>query len=87
LDKNFNNLDINKFKYSRLGFFANSLILNKKMYLLYNILNKKKEFLFLQNKKKENRFDKNFLILNSLKLGTFYKNFIVSIKFFDYFDK
>jgi hypothetical protein len=87
LDKNFNDLTSNKFKYSRLGFFANSLILNKKMYLLYNIFNKKKEFLFLQNKKKDNRLDKNFLTITSLKTQNFNKNFVFLTKQFDYFNK
>ncbi len=87
MDKNFNDLNNNKFKYSRLGFFANSLILNKKMYLLYNIFNKKKEFLFLQNKKKDNRLDKNFLIITSLKRQNFNKNFVFLMKQFDYFNK
>jgi hypothetical protein len=78
---------MDKPQYSRLGFFANSLILNKKMYLLYNILNKKKEFLFLQNKTKDNRLNKNFLVVNSLKTKHFYKNVLFLMNNFDYFNK
>jgi hypothetical protein len=86
LDKNFLNFYVNELNYSRLGFFANSLILNKKMYLLYKIFNKKTEFIFLKNKKKNNRLDKNILILASLNSINF-KKFYINTKFFDYFYK
>jgi hypothetical protein len=56
-----------KQNYFRLGFYANSLLLNKKMYLLYNFLNKKKEFFYLKNKKKEIGKSLNFLVLASFK--------------------
>jgi len=81
--KNFNdNLNL-KQNYFRLGLFANSLILNKKMYLLYNFFNKKKEFFLLKNKNKENNFDRNYLSLFSLKFKFFIKNSIIC----DYFYK
>lgn len=69
--------------YSRLGFYANSLLLNKKTYLLYNIFNKKKEFFCFKNKREERVLYKSSLILNTLKLGLVCKNFAK----FDYFGK
>ena len=70
--------------YLRLGFFSNSLLLNKKMYLLYNIFNKKREFFLL--KKKERQVGSYFF--NYLTYQTMNNNFSNKIeKKFDYFVK
>ena len=53
------NFDL-KIKYTYYSIFSNALFLNKKLYLLYNFWNKKKEFLLLENQKKESRYDINY---------------------------
>lgn len=59
--------------YYRLGFFSNSLLLNKKMYLLYNMFNKKKIFFLLKKKEREvGSYTVNFLGFDSLSTN-FYK--------------
>lgn len=75
------NIDL-KQHYFRLGLYANSLILNKKMYLLYNIWNKKRELLLL-DKDKKSRLGINFLTFSSLNFD-FYNQKIIR---FDYFMK
>jgi hypothetical protein len=75
------NIDL-KQHYFRLGLYANSLLLNKKMYLLYNIWNKKRE-LCLIDKNKKNRISINFLTFTSLNVNFYSQK---SIKF-DYFMK
>ena len=72
-----------KQNYFRLGFYANSLLLNKKMYLLYNFWNKKKELFFLKNKKKYIGKNLNFLLLSSFK-SKYVSNKIYN---FDYLNK
>lgn len=74
-------LDVN---YIRLGFFSNSLLLNKKMYLLYNIFNKKKEFFLLKKKQKQvGPYFFNYLSFDTLNNRIFIKK----KQNFDYFNK
>jgi hypothetical protein len=62
--------------------YSNALLLNKKLYLLYNFWNKRKEFLLLKSNKKTSRFSKNFQGFISLNFEN-YEN----INKFDYFYK
>ena len=70
-----------KKRYTYYSIFSNALFLNKKLYLLYNFWNKRKENLLLDNQKKESRFDINFQ--GFFSLGFFSYN---NVKF-DYFYK
>ena len=70
-----------KKKYTYYSIFSNALFSNKKLYLLCNFWNKKKEFLLLDNQKKESRYDINYQGFFSLDFFSFFK-----IKF-DYFSK
>lgn len=68
--------------YTQMNLYPNSLCLNKKMYLLYNFWNKKREFFLLKNDSKESRYPFNFIGFSSLMFFNLYK----TVKF-DYFNK
>lgn len=55
-----------KKNFFRLGFYSNSLLLNKKVYLLYNMWDRKKKFFLLTNNKKSSILSTNFLSFTSL---------------------
>lgn len=83
LDKLKVDYDLNV-NYFRLGFFSNSLLLNKKMYLLYNIFNKKREFFLLKKKERQvGSYFFNYLTYNTLNNAIFN----VKKEKFDYFIK
>jgi hypothetical protein len=62
--------------------YANVLLLNKKLYLLYNFWNKRKEFLFLKKNNNISQFFKNYRNFVSLGLNNYKKK-----ENFDYFYK
>ena len=72
-----------KENYRQVSFVPNLLLLNKKVYLLYNYFNKSKEFLLL-NYNKNSRYIFNYI-------GFFSLNFFLNIRLdtikFDYFKK
>ena len=72
-----------KENYRQVSFVPNLLLLNKKVYLLYNYFNKRKEFLLL-NYNKNSRYIFNYI-------GFFSLNFFLNIRLdtikFDYFKK
>jgi hypothetical protein len=68
--------------YIYYSIYSNALHLNKKLYLLYNFFNKRKEFLLLKSNKNSSRFIKNFQGFFSLNFNV-YKSF----NKFDYFKK
>ena len=75
-------IDLKK-NYKQVSFSPNLLLLNKKVYLLYNYFNKKKEFLLLNNNK-NSRYIFNYI-------GFFSLNFFLNIELnsikIDYFKK
>jgi hypothetical protein len=75
-------IDLKK-NYKQVSFIPNLLLLNKKVYLLYNYFNKKKEFLLLKNNK-NSRYIFNFIGFFSLN---FFLNIELNVKKFDYFKK
>jgi len=72
-----------KKNYRQVSFIPNLLLLNKKVYLLYNYFNKGKEFLLLNNNK-NSRYIFNYI-------GFFSLNFFLNIELnsakYDYFKK
>jgi len=75
------NFDL-KQNYVLMNIYPNTLLLNKKMYLLYNFWNKRREFFLLTNDDKESRRFFNYIGFLSLNFNIHYKN-----KHFDYFNK
>jgi hypothetical protein len=75
-------IDLKK-NYKQVSFNPNLLLLNKKVYLLYNYFNKKKEFLLLSNNK-NTRYIFNYIGFFSLN---FFLNIEPNIIKIDYFKK
>ena len=72
-----------KANYRQVSFVPNLLLLNKKVYLLYNYFNKRKEFLLLNNNK-NSRYIFNYIGFFSL---SFFLNIRLNVIKFDYFKK
>ena len=72
-----------KANYRQVSFVPNLLLLNKKVYLLYNYFNKRKEFLLLNNNK-NSRYIFNYIGFFSLN---FFLNIRLNVIKFDYFKK
>ena len=75
------NFDLNQ-NFIYFTIYSNALLLNKKLYLLYNFWNKRKEFLLLKSNKRTSRFIKNYQGFTSLN----FENYQQTNKF-DYFSK
>jgi hypothetical protein len=75
-------IDLKK-NYKQISFIPNILLLNKKVYLLYNYFNKRKEFLLL-NYNKNSRYIFNHIGFFSLSL---FFNIELNVIKFDYFKK